>query len=170
MSESSQNDELVLFLYHQQRFHTLDEITRNRIWSTPPAVPHSCFLLLSIQTTSFYLSPLNALSAHCDGQTDEGGGGGKWSLAQVSFFHLLFSVTTLQPCLTPALSLILLLPLSCPLSPLCPQPLLLCPPDWLCTGMGKQREREREIEDVTGPPPSVETAGSNNRILSENRR
>lgn len=101
MSESSQNDELVLFLYHQQRFHTSDEITRNRIWFTPPAVPHSCFLLLSIQTTAFYLSPLNALSAHCDGQTDEGGGGGKWSLAQVSFFHLLFSVTTLQPCLTP---------------------------------------------------------------------
>lgn len=151
---------MFLFLYHEERFHTLDEITRNRIWFAPPAVPHSCFLLLlSIRTTSFYLSPLNA-----------GGGGGKWSLAQVSFLHLLFSVTTLQPYLTPALSLILLLPLSCPLSPLCPQPLLLSPPDWLCTGMGKQRERERETEDVTGPLPSVATPGSNNRILSENRR
>lgn len=138
MSESSQSGEL--FLYHQQRFLTLHEITRNRF--TPPAVPHSCFLL-SIQTTSFYLSPLNALSAHCDGQTDEGGGGGKWSLAQVSFFHLLFSVTTLQPCLTP---LILLVPSLTIMSSAS-----LALPSRLALHRNGETEREREIEDVTGP-------------------
>lgn len=36
--------------------------------------------------------------------------------------------------------------------------------------IGVTQEWQTEREDVTGPLPSVATPGSNNRILSENRR
>lgn len=132
--------------------------------SCPPLL-----LLLLLQTPCLYISPSNALVSHCDGWKDEGGRRRRTLVPPGSGFPPPppFPATTLQPRLTPCP----LSPSPCPFLALSHYYVLILTRPALQIGFAQEwQQRERKREDVTAPLPSVATPGSNNRILSENRR